>query len=152
MVIDKPDLKEYCWHPCVLKHVQILPLFDPTVWDRKRVAKLFLDAFGEATRRVRCLEDEDFEARRGADVRMSVGIAVDGKEYLAVLTVREVDTSSESNILVGHSSTGYPEFALLLDTATKLKYDAERDVFLPKSVGDRTGVTPAVSRVKNYVH
>jgi len=151
--INEPALYQHSGHFGVLQYVKVLGLPYPPEWKgSEALAEALRDALSKLPPVHAPMEDPDFTAAGLAIVRgigIRVGIDVDGEKYIAEVSIRSAHSLEEINVLVGAPcKQGF--HPLLFEDSFQLKYDPERDVFLPVLKEGGTGITPPMPGVESY--
>ena len=149
--IDESEFKENGWHGCSLKYVKLISFPDAAdVITTEPATHLFQDLLGRSQGFLGPFEgprlhSDGFDS--GESLFFWHRIEMHGQEYIAVIGVRYDTPFGESDILV-HTSGDDGSGGFLVEESLKVKYEAERCVFLPVSPPDGSWITPAMARIK----
>ena len=149
--IDESEFKENGWHGCSLKYVKLISFPDaadvittePTTYnfeDLLSKSQGFLGPFKGPS-----LHSDGFDS--GTSLFFWHRIEMHGQEYIAVIGVRYDTPFGESDILVRTTGNDRPH-GFLIQEGLKVKYKAERCVFLPIVPPDGSWIRSSMASIE----
>jgi hypothetical protein len=151
--INKPKLHETCSHRALLEYIKVFRASEPLPGvTLEGHEESLVDAFSKGAIPLATWVHPDFCTGGLWRLVLWVGLAVDGEEYIAALSLRNSDSLSEQHVMIDHPHGSGTVLAVGLHNTLELTYDSKADVFLPVPLERSTDIFPTMPSVKTKPH
>jgi hypothetical protein len=151
--INKPNLNNPCSHRALLEYIKLFRAADPfpgISFEGKEES--VADAFRKGAIPLATWVHPNFCTGGLWRLVIWVGLAMEGEEYIAALSLRNSDSLSEQHVMIDHPHGSGTVLAIGLHNTLELTYDSKADVFLPIPLERSTDIFPTVPSVKTKPH